>query len=266
MGEAGASRSDYTPSEDDNVLVQGITGDRNALGYFGYAYYAVNTDKVKAIGVDGGNGCVLPTVETIRSGEYTPLSRPVFIYVNTESLERPEVQAFIEFYMQEGGALAEEVGYVALPDEVYEQNLALAQSESEAPPASGELSGSIQVDGSSTVYPITQAVAEEFRFAGNPDVHVTVGVSGTGGGFRRFVNGETDISNASRVMSESERQTAEANGVEFIELRVALDGLSVMVNPRNDFVECLTVEELRRIWEPGSDIETWSQVRESFPE
>jgi phosphate transport system substrate-binding protein len=116
------------------------------------------------------------------------------------------------------------------------------------------------------VYPITQAVAEEFRAAGNGGVQVTVGVSGTGGGFRRFVNGETDISNASRPISDSEEATAAANGIEFIELRVALDGLSVMVNPQNDFVDCLTVEELRRIWEPGSEIETWSQVRESFPE
>jgi phosphate transport system substrate-binding protein len=92
------------------------------------------------------------------------------------------------------------------------------------------------------------------------------GLKPADGGFRRFVNGETDISNASRVMSESERQTAAANRVEFIELRVALDGLSVMVNPRNDFVECLTVEDLRRNREPGFAVNTWQQVRDSFPE
>jgi len=127
------------------------------------------------------------------------------------------------------------------------------------------LSGTIEIDGSSTVFPISQAVAEEFR-RGQPDVQVNVGVSGTGGGFQRFARGETDISDASRPIKDSEREAAVANGVEFIEMRVGTDGLSVIVHPDNDFVDCLTVEELNSIWKPGSEIDNWSQVRAGFPD
>ncbi len=119
VGEAQASRADYTASADDNVLVQGISGDRNALGYFGYAYYQENANKLKAIAIDGGNGCVAPTPETIESGEYTPLARPMFIYVSKKSLERPEVLAFVEFYMEHGRALTREVGYIPLEASAY---------------------------------------------------------------------------------------------------------------------------------------------------
>lgn len=119
VGKSGASRPDYTASEDDNVLVQGIAGDKNSLGYFGYAYYAENKDKVKLVSVNG----VLPTVETVKDGSYSPLSRPMFIYANKESLEKPEVFEFIKFYMENGNELASDVGYVPLPDKEYEDNL-----------------------------------------------------------------------------------------------------------------------------------------------
>ena len=122
-GEEGASRSDYTASEDDNVLVQGVAGDDNALGYFGYAYYIENEDQLKVLGVDGGDGCVTPTPETIADGSYTPLSRPLYVYVTADSLTRPEVAEFMRFYLTEGPALAEDVGYVAAPDEVYVEGL-----------------------------------------------------------------------------------------------------------------------------------------------
>ncbi|MDA1188308.1 MAG: PstS family phosphate ABC transporter substrate-binding protein [Chloroflexi bacterium] len=123
-GEAQASRADYTGSEDDNVLVQGIGGDRNALGYFGYAYYVENTDKLKLVAIDSGSGCVTPSDATIEAGEYSPLSRPLFIYVSTEELKRPEVKAFVEFYMEHGSDLAAEVGYIRLADSIYAANLA----------------------------------------------------------------------------------------------------------------------------------------------
>ncbi len=126
------------------------------------------------------------------------------------------------------------------------------------------LSGTVEIDGSSTVFPITQAVAEEFNKL-NRGVQVPVGVSGTGGGFKRFVTGETQISNASRPMKESEVQEARDNGVEFIQLTVAYDGLSVLTNPNNNFVECLTTEELSSIWGPGSVVNKWSQVRAEWP-
>lgn len=124
VGEVQASRSDYTASADDNVLVQGIGGDRNALGYFGFAYYTENRDKVKVVAIDAGEGCVTPTAETIESGKYKPLSRPLFIYVNEESLDKPEVRAFVEFYLTNAASLVREIGYVALADEVYQAGLA----------------------------------------------------------------------------------------------------------------------------------------------
>lgn len=128
----------------------------------------------------------------------------------------------------------------------------------------GDLQGQVSIDGSSTVFPITEAVAEEFM-AAEPGVRVTVGVSGTGGGFSKFLRGETDINDASRPIKPSEAQLAEQNNIEYIELPVAFDGIAVVANPANDWVECLTVEELRNIWEPGSNIDNWSQVREGFP-
>jgi len=128
------------------------------------------------------------------------------------------------------------------------------------------MSGSVEIDGSSTVYPVSEAVAEEFNEL-YPKVRVNVGVSGTGGGFKRFTAGETDISDASRpIKNPKETSAAEANGIEYVELRIGTDGLSVVVSPDNDFVECLTIDELKKIWEPGSSINNWSQVRFGFPD
>jgi phosphate transport system substrate-binding protein len=115
VGEKGASRSDYQQSEDDNVLVQGVEGDKYALGYFGFAYYEENTDKLRVLGVDSGDGCVSPSQETIKSSEYKPLSRPLFLYVSTNAIERQEVQEYTKFYLDNVDALLEDVGYVALP-------------------------------------------------------------------------------------------------------------------------------------------------------
>jgi phosphate transport system substrate-binding protein len=129
----------------------------------------------------------------------------------------------------------------------------------------GALSGAIEIDGSSTVYPISEAVAEEFQRE-NQSTRVAVGVSGTGGGFKRFCAGETDISNASRPIKDSEAEDCDRNGVRFTEVRVAWDGLSVVTNPSNDFVACLTTDELKQVWEPGSTINNWSQVRSGFPD
>ena len=126
------------------------------------------------------------------------------------------------------------------------------------------LTGSVQIDGSSTVFPVAEAVAEEFQIA-HPDVRITVGFSGTGGGFERFCGDETDISNASRPINQSERDACAAAGIGFTEVPVAWDGLSVIVNPANDFVECLTVQELRRIWQPNSTVQAWRDVRPSWP-
>lgn len=118
-GEEGVSRDDYTPSEDDNVLVQGVAGDENALAFFGLAYYEQNADSLKLLEVDGGSGCVLPTKETVQDLSYAPLSRPLYVYVKAESLTRPEVQEFMRFYLSNVQVLAEDVGYVDSPVAVY---------------------------------------------------------------------------------------------------------------------------------------------------
>jgi phosphate transport system substrate-binding protein len=124
-GKEGASRGDFTSSEDDNVLVQGIANDELALGFMPYAYYNENKANLKLVGVDDGKadngaGPILPSIESVKGGTYQPLSRPVFIYVSTKAVERPEVKQFIDYYLSHGGALAEEVGYVPLGDKGYQ--------------------------------------------------------------------------------------------------------------------------------------------------
>jgi phosphate transport system substrate-binding protein len=125
----------------------------------------------------------------------------------------------------------------------------------------------VQADGSSTVFPVTEAMAEEFQKA-NPGTKVTVGLSGTGGGFKKFCRGDTDISNASRPITASEQTDCKAAGIEYIELPIALDALTVIVNPRNTWAVDMTVAELKKIWEPAAQgkINNWKQVRDSFPD
>ena len=127
------------------------------------------------------------------------------------------------------------------------------------------LGGTIKIDGSSTVAPLSEAAAELFQ-EDNGDVRVTVGTSGTGGGFEKFCQGETDISDASRAIKDEEIAACEAKGIEYEELMVALDGLSVVVHPDNDWVECLTVEQLAKIWGPDSTVKSWKEVDAKFPD
>lgn len=143
-GEEGASRTDYTPSEDDNVIVEGVAGEAGGLGYFGYAYFNENQDRLKAIAIDGGAGCVMPSLETIADGSYAPLSRPLFIYVNAGSLDRPEVQEFMRFYIASAQELVDDVGYVQSPADVYTEDAATLEANiagtgtPDGPPMSGE--------------------------------------------------------------------------------------------------------------------------------
>jgi phosphate transport system substrate-binding protein len=126
------------------------------------------------------------------------------------------------------------------------------------------LSGTVKLDGSSTVFPISEAVAEEF-LAVAPGVRVTVGVSGTGGGFKKFVGGEVDINDASRPISPEEIAQAQTNNLRYLEVPVAYDGLSIVVNPENTWVDHLTVDELKRMWEPGSTVDSWDDIRAGWP-
>ncbi len=224
-----ATRSDYEASEDDNVLVEGVANTDGATGYFGYTYYEQNADKLQAVEIDSGNGCVAPSAETAQSGEYTPLARPLFIYVSKSSYEENEaVQEYVDYYIANLAQIAEVGQFIPLSDELYAET----QSELEALGGSGATgtSGEVAVDGSSTVYPMSVA-AQELLAAENPDVQVTVGEAGTGGGFEVFCTGDTDISNASRPIEEDEIAVCEENGVEYVELQVATDALTVVVNP-----------------------------------
>ncbi len=125
VGKADQSRGDYTSSEDDNVIVQGVSGDELALGYFGYAYYEENQDKLKVVAIDDGNeangaGAIVPSPSSVADGSYHPLSRPIFIYPRIKSLDRAEVKNFVDFFLAEGNALVREVGYIPLAEKEYE--------------------------------------------------------------------------------------------------------------------------------------------------
>jgi len=119
VGESGSCRADYNASEDDNILVTGVSGNKYALGFFGLAYYEANKDKLKLVAVDGGNGPILPTLESVKNGTYAPLSRPLFIYVNSTAAAKDFVIKFVNFYLDNAGGLASEVGYIQLKDEEY---------------------------------------------------------------------------------------------------------------------------------------------------
>lgn len=128
VGKAKASRGDYTASEDDNVLVKGVVADKNALGYFGYAYFAPNSGKIKAVPIVNKDGkAITPSEQSIKDGSYNPLARPLFIYVNKKSMARSEIKNFVEFYLKQGPALVAEVKYVPLPADAYTKGLARFQ-------------------------------------------------------------------------------------------------------------------------------------------
>ena len=120
-GDEGASRTDFTPSEDDNVVVQGIVGTPGGLGYFGYTYYEENSDRLRAVAIDSGGGCVEPSAGNAQNGSYTPLSRPLYVYLSVQALARPEVQAFFDFYVANDASIADGAKFIPLNDEQREK-------------------------------------------------------------------------------------------------------------------------------------------------
>jgi phosphate transport system substrate-binding protein len=123
VGKSGDSRGDFTASEDDNVLVQGIEGDKNSLGFFGLAYYEENKERLKLVGVNAGKGVIVPSAQTVKDGTYAPLSRPVFIYVSKAAAKRAEVKSFVNFYLTSAAEIVSDVGYIPLPDDQYKKEL-----------------------------------------------------------------------------------------------------------------------------------------------
>jgi phosphate transport system substrate-binding protein len=128
VGEEGASRSDYNASEDDNVTVQAVEGDPGGMGYFGYSYFEENQDSLKALEIDGGDGCVAPSADAARDGTYQPLSRPLFIYVKNDSLAQPEVHAFVEYFLTNSIQLAEDALFIPVPEDQVATNLSTLES------------------------------------------------------------------------------------------------------------------------------------------
>lgn len=131
--------------------------------------------------------------------------------------------------------------------------------------ATPSVNATISIDGSSTVYPISQAVAEQYK-ANNPNIDISVGFAGTGGGFKKFVVSEIDICDASRPIKSQEKELCEKNGIEYLELQVAIDGLTVVVNKQNDWCDCLSVADLKKLWEPNSQVTKWSELNPAWPD
>ena len=146
-GKSKSSRGDFTASEDDNVLVQGVSRDVNALGFFGFAYYVENQDKLRAVPIVNEKGQpVAPSMEAVLKGSYSPLARPIFIYVNEKSLDKPEVRQFVEYYMQHGAKLSREVKYVPLPDRAYTHNLDMVRKKTVGTKFGGENKVGLTID------------------------------------------------------------------------------------------------------------------------
>jgi ABC-type phosphate transport system substrate-binding protein len=228
--EEAVLRPDYTASANDNVIIEGVSGTDGSLGWVGFAFAEEAGDSVREIEIAGEDGtCVAPSIDTIADGSY-PLSRPLFIYVSTASAdENPAVKAFVDYYTGDAGYQAvADAGYVQLQDDAWAEAQAAWEGAGGTPgePESG-VSGEVVVSGSSTVQPITSLAAEGFS-GENPEVSISVDGPGTGDGFELFCNGETDISDASRPIEEDEVAACEENGIEFVEIQVGIDGLSVL--------------------------------------
>ncbi len=212
---------------------------------------------------------VAVSVESIRSGEYKPLSRPLLLYVNKAALKKAETVEFLRYYFtDEGNTLIEECGFVPISSDLFHKQREILEQEVKAAgfeQKEGPLNGQLLIDGSSTVAPVTTVIAEEFSRK-HPTVRVPVGTSGTGGGFKKFCAGEISICNASRHIKETEIELCKKNGIEYLELEICLDGLTIVVNPKNDWIAGITVEELKKLWNPDSKITKWSEINPEYPD
>ena len=275
--EAILNAANLQLSEDDNVLVQGVAGDKNAIGYFGFAYFEENADKIRDLAIEN----VAPSAETVNAGEY-PLARPLFIYSDAAVMtSKPQVADFINYFLTFVDEEVLSVGYFPAAPEALDQakanwlqamgmEAAAAESAAAATTQLPEVnalavSGDIIAAGSSTVYPLAERMAERFvsdGYAGN----ITIDSVGTGGGFERFCKaGETDIANASRPIKDSEIESCTAIGRTPVEFRVGTDALAVVVNPANDWVgpEGVTLEELAKLF--SAEYTNWADVNPAWP-
>jgi phosphate binding protein len=258
----GASNNNL--SEDDNVLVQGIQGSEYAVGFFGYAYYSENTDVLKILNIEG----VEASAASVDSGDY-PLARPLFIYSDKEIMnEKPQVAAYINFFLTYVNEEITDVGYFPSSDEAlmtaklnWLQAMDMEVSLPEVNPL--DLEGDVVTAGSSTVFPLAEAMAARFQDEGFSG-QITIDSIGSGAGFERFcVAGETDVSNASRPIKDSEVESCQEIGRDPIPFKVGTDALAVTVSKDNDFVQDVTFAELALIF---GEAETWADVRSEWPD
>jgi phosphate transport system permease protein len=247
-------------SEDDNVLVEGIAGNPNAIGFFGYAYYQANADKLRALAVNE----VTPLAESAESGDY-PITRPLFIYSARQIMaKKPQVAAFIDYYLTHVNDEIDDVGYFPASAETLAEAKTNRSEAGAALPAvdPAKVEGQIEVAGSSTVFPLTDRLATRFAEAGYTG-EVAVDNIGTTAGVRRLcVEGKADIANASRAMTAGERAACRNKGLEVAEFRVGTDALSVVVSKENSFLQNVTIEQLQQIF---TDAKNWSDVDPSWP-
>jgi ABC-type phosphate transport system substrate-binding protein len=223
-------RPDYISSPNDNVIIDGVAGTPGSFGWVGHAYAKANADAVRTFAVADADGrCIEPTDDAIASGRY-PLARDLYVYVNLEAAADDEaVRAFVdELISEEGRSAVEEAGYVPLEDEPWAETGAAWEAAGASPgDAATGAEGNVVVSGSSTVQPITSLVASRFG-EDNPAAGISVDGPGTGDGFELFCDGETDISDASRPIEDGEAEACAAAGVEYVELKIGIDGLSLV--------------------------------------
>jgi len=251
-------------SEDDTVLAEGVAGDPNAIGLFGYAYYLDNQDRLKALSVDG----VAPGAETAENGAY-PLSRPLFIYTTADIMrEKPQVAAFVNYYLSSVGAVIGEVGYFPAGPETAVKNATAWLEASGVEGATlptidpASVDGNIDIAGSSTVYPVTQRIADDFKAAGFPG-RITVDSVGSSAGLRAFcVDGSVDIANASRPINRAEIEACHRIGREPIGFLIGIDTLSLVTSRDNTFLSDVSLEQLRHIFTTAG---AWSEVDAAYP-
>jgi ABC-type phosphate transport system substrate-binding protein len=224
------ARPDYIASSNDNVIVEGVAGTPGSFGWIGHSYAERAGDEIRTFAVVGEDGeCIDPTNDAIADGTY-PLSRDLFVYVNLESVERdPAVAAFVDELTGDAGRDAVgDAGYVQLTDDAWTETVdAWAQAGGSPGEPAEDVTGDVVVSGSSTVQPITSLVAEDFS-GRNPRASVSIDGPGTGDGFELFCDGETDLSDASRPIEAEEAAACEAAGVEYVELKIGIDGLSLV--------------------------------------
>jgi phosphate transport system permease protein len=257
-------------SEDDNELAEGIAASPNAIGYFGYAYYQDHADELRPLAVGG----VPPTADTVDKGEYE-LARPLFLYSTADIMqEKPQVAAFLNFYLDRVNQEISDVGYFALSDEALNATMLTWMNAMDIDTADAEtvkwpvvspqsVTGDISSAGSSTLYPLSRRMAERFRAEGYSGEIETESI-GSSAGIRRFcVAGDTDIANASRPIKGTEVDLCKKIKREPVEFRVGTDALAIVVSQENDFLTEVNMEQLRQIF---TTAEKWSDVNASWPD